>query len=46
MQRLKRAEAGYRLTYAIFGVNFGGFPHPQVMHSLERFAKGVMPHLQ
>jgi alkanesulfonate monooxygenase SsuD/methylene tetrahydromethanopterin reductase-like flavin-dependent oxidoreductase (luciferase family) len=46
VQRLKRAQADYGLTYAIFEVNFGGLPHQKVMHSLERFAKGVMPHLQ
>jgi natural product biosynthesis luciferase-like monooxygenase protein len=46
VQRLKRAQADYGLTYVIFEVNFGGFPHTKVMASLERFAKDVMPHLQ
>lgn len=46
VKRLQRAQKAYRLTYPIFEVNFGGFPHDQVMRSLERFAKEVMPHLR
>ena len=42
-QRLKRAEADFGLTYPIFEVNFGGFPHQEAMKSLEMFAKYVMP---
>jgi alkanesulfonate monooxygenase SsuD/methylene tetrahydromethanopterin reductase-like flavin-dependent oxidoreductase (luciferase family) len=42
-QRLKRAEADFGLTYPIFEVNFGGFPHQETMKSLEMFAKYVMP---
>ena len=26
--------------------NFGGMPHAEIMRSLERFAKGVLPHLK
>jgi alkanesulfonate monooxygenase SsuD/methylene tetrahydromethanopterin reductase-like flavin-dependent oxidoreductase (luciferase family) len=43
VQRLKRAEADFGLTYPIFEVNFGGFPHKEAMKSLELFAKYVMP---
>lgn len=46
IQRLQRAQKNFRLTYPIFEMNFGGFPHEQVLESLERFAKEVMPHLQ
>jgi alkanesulfonate monooxygenase SsuD/methylene tetrahydromethanopterin reductase-like flavin-dependent oxidoreductase (luciferase family) len=46
IRRLQRAEKDYRLTYPIFEVNFGGFAHEQVMRSMERFAKEVMPHLR
>jgi alkanesulfonate monooxygenase SsuD/methylene tetrahydromethanopterin reductase-like flavin-dependent oxidoreductase (luciferase family) len=43
VKRLKRAQADFGLTYPIFEVNFGGFPHKEIMHSLEKFAKYVMP---
>ena len=43
MQRLKRAQADYGLTYAIFEVNFGGFSHEKALKSLDLFAKEVMP---
>jgi alkanesulfonate monooxygenase SsuD/methylene tetrahydromethanopterin reductase-like flavin-dependent oxidoreductase (luciferase family) len=46
VQRLKRAQADYGLTYPIFEVNFGGFAHDKAMKSLELFAKHVMPHLK
>ena len=46
VQRLKRAQAGFGLTYPIFEVNFGGFPHKDTIKSLELFAKHVMPHLR
>lgn len=46
VQRLKRAQAGYGLTYPIFEVNFGGFPHKETMKSLDLFAKYVMPALR
>jgi alkanesulfonate monooxygenase SsuD/methylene tetrahydromethanopterin reductase-like flavin-dependent oxidoreductase (luciferase family) len=42
-QRLKRAEKSFGLTYPIFEVNFGGFPHKEALKSLEKFAKYVMP---
>ena len=45
VQRLKRAQADYGLTYVIFEVNFGGLPHDKVLQSLERFAKNVMPYV-
>jgi alkanesulfonate monooxygenase SsuD/methylene tetrahydromethanopterin reductase-like flavin-dependent oxidoreductase (luciferase family) len=45
VQRLKRAQEDYGLTYVIFEVNFGGLPHAKVLQSLERFAKEVMPHV-
>ncbi|MGE0825910.1 MAG: LLM class flavin-dependent oxidoreductase [Candidatus Binatia bacterium] len=45
VQRLRRAQADFGLTYPIFEVNFGGFPHDQVMRSLEMFAKHVRPHV-
>jgi alkanesulfonate monooxygenase SsuD/methylene tetrahydromethanopterin reductase-like flavin-dependent oxidoreductase (luciferase family) len=43
VRRLKRAEADFGLTYPIFEVNFGGFPHRETMQSLEKFARYVMP---
>jgi alkanesulfonate monooxygenase SsuD/methylene tetrahydromethanopterin reductase-like flavin-dependent oxidoreductase (luciferase family) len=43
VRRLKRAEADFGLTYPIFEVNFGGFPHRETMESLEKFARYVMP---
>jgi alkanesulfonate monooxygenase SsuD/methylene tetrahydromethanopterin reductase-like flavin-dependent oxidoreductase (luciferase family) len=46
IQRLKRAQADFGLTYPIFEVNFGGFPHKEAMKSLELFAKHVMPALR
>ena len=46
IQRLKRAAVDYGLTYAVFEVNFGGFPHKETIKSLEMFAKHVMPHLR
>jgi len=46
VQRLKRAQADYGLTYAIFEVNFGGFPHEKALKSLDLFAKHVMPHFK
>jgi len=46
VQRLKRAQADYGLTYAIFEVNFGGFSHEKAMKSLDLFAKEVMPHFK
>ena len=46
VQRLKRAQADYGLTYAIFEVNFGGFPHEKALKSLDLFAKEVMPHFK
>ena len=46
VQRLKRAEVDYGLTYAIFEVNFGGFAHNKALKSLELFAKQVMPHFK
>ena len=46
VQRLKRAQADYGLTYPIFEVNFGGFTHEKAMKSIELFAKYVMPHFQ
>jgi alkanesulfonate monooxygenase SsuD/methylene tetrahydromethanopterin reductase-like flavin-dependent oxidoreductase (luciferase family) len=46
VQRLKRAEKDFGLTYPIFEVNFGGFPHKEAMKSLELFAKYVMPHFK
>jgi alkanesulfonate monooxygenase SsuD/methylene tetrahydromethanopterin reductase-like flavin-dependent oxidoreductase (luciferase family) len=46
VQRLKRAQVDYGLDYAIFEVNFGGFPHKETMQSLELFAKYVMPQLK
>jgi alkanesulfonate monooxygenase SsuD/methylene tetrahydromethanopterin reductase-like flavin-dependent oxidoreductase (luciferase family) len=42
-QRLQRAEKSFGLTYPIFEVNFGGFPHKEALKSLEKFAKYVMP---
>jgi hypothetical protein len=43
-QRLQRAQKDFRLTYPIFEVNFGSFPHEQVLQSLELFDKQVMVH--
>lgn len=43
IQRLKRAADDFGLTYPIFEVNFGGFPHKETLRSLEKFAKYVMP---
>lgn len=42
-QRLRRAQKSFGLTYPIFEVNFGGFPHKEILTSLEKFAKYVMP---
>lgn len=33
-------------THVSLITNFGGMPHAEIMRSLERFAKGVMPHLK
>jgi alkanesulfonate monooxygenase SsuD/methylene tetrahydromethanopterin reductase-like flavin-dependent oxidoreductase (luciferase family) len=46
IQRLKRAQADFGLSYPVFEVNFGGFPHKEAMKSLEMFAKYVMPALR
>jgi len=46
VQRLKRAEKDYGLTYSTFEVNFGGLPHKEAIKSLEKFAKYVMPHFK
>ena len=46
VQRLKRAEQDYGLTYCTFEVNFGGLPHKEAMKSMEKFAKHVMPHFK
>jgi alkanesulfonate monooxygenase SsuD/methylene tetrahydromethanopterin reductase-like flavin-dependent oxidoreductase (luciferase family) len=43
VQRLRRAAEDFGLTYPIFEVNFGGFPHKETMKSLEMFAHQVMP---
>jgi alkanesulfonate monooxygenase SsuD/methylene tetrahydromethanopterin reductase-like flavin-dependent oxidoreductase (luciferase family) len=43
VQRLRRAAEDFGLTYPIFEVNFGGFPHKETMASLEMFAHQVMP---
>jgi alkanesulfonate monooxygenase SsuD/methylene tetrahydromethanopterin reductase-like flavin-dependent oxidoreductase (luciferase family) len=45
-RRLQRAEKDFGLTYAIFEINFGGFPHKEAMKSLEMFAKYVMPNFK
>ena len=46
IQRLTRAQADFGLSYPVFEVNFGGFPHKEAMKSLEMFAKYVMPALR
>ena len=46
VQRLKRAERDYGLTYSVLEVNFGGMPHKEALKSLEQFAKYVMPHFK
>ena len=46
VRRLNRAAADFGLSYPVFEVNFGGFPHREVIKSLEMFAKDVMPRLR
>ena len=46
IQRLKRAQADFGLSYPVFEVNFGGLPHQETMKSLEMLAKHVMPALR
>jgi alkanesulfonate monooxygenase SsuD/methylene tetrahydromethanopterin reductase-like flavin-dependent oxidoreductase (luciferase family) len=42
-ERLRQLSQQYGLNYFIFEVNYGALPHSEVLHSLERFARKVMP---
>jgi alkanesulfonate monooxygenase SsuD/methylene tetrahydromethanopterin reductase-like flavin-dependent oxidoreductase (luciferase family) len=41
--RLRQLRQEYGLNYFIFEVNYGALPHGEVLRSLERFAREVMP---
>jgi natural product biosynthesis luciferase-like monooxygenase protein len=45
LERIAHYEA-MGATHVSLIVNFGGMPHAEIMHSLERVVKHVLPHLQ
>ena len=44
IERVQWAREFYGLNYLLLEVGQGGLPHAEVVASLERFAKHVMPH--
>jgi hypothetical protein len=42
-ERISQLSHQYGLNYFIFEVNYGALPHGEVLRSLERFAREVMP---